>query len=281
MTTDFVGPWRRQHEGLTLTGWGSPPPTVLLIHGWGYDSRVWGKTFVSRLAAEMRVIAADWHLTGSDVCFAGIVGEIDKAAAMLDGADVVVAQREAAAAAVDLAIRGFTRGIVLLDQVADAVVEEVKEAEAELDESFPLQPIPDKDDYQDSLYRDSLAALSDFIAHPERGVDPLIEVTSRGFAQFVSADDVPLIRPIVEKFFHKEPPVLAVSEPHWVDRLREVPVPVLISWQHGASGYQEKALAARAPHGESVAVDMNMPLPWLESPEQIAAIIKRVLPKPT
>jgi hypothetical protein len=58
-------------------------------------------------------------------------------------------------------------------------------------------------------------------------------------------------------------------------------VPVLISWQHGASGYQEKALAARAPHGESVAVDMNMPLPWLESPEQIAAIIKRVLPKPT
>jgi pimeloyl-ACP methyl ester carboxylesterase len=263
-------PWRQEHAGIVLTHWGGPPPTVLLIHGYKFDSRVWG-SFAPRLAASgVHVVTIGWEVSSSPVRFADVVDEVRKAIPILDSVDVVVAEREGAAAAVDLALQGFTRGIILIGPIPDAIM---REAEGEFTTSSDNLPPADTSGEAD----EALAALSEFIEHPERGVELLIDVAIREYVKFVAPEDVPLIRPMVEKYFRIDQPVLAVSKPLWVDRLREVDIPVLVTWPRASMASQERAIAARAPHGEGRPIDMHIPMPWLESPEQIINLMRDFL----
>jgi hypothetical protein len=129
----------------------------------------------------------------------------------------------------------------------------------------------------DPLEAEFFSALGQVAEHPEAGVDRIIEVNTELYTPDVQhEEDAALIRPIVDRQFRTiaAQPVLELSEPYWVDQLCEVSVPVLVVTTGGVA----EVLAARAPRGEVVHLDTQLPMPWLQDRSQAIEIVKRLLP---
>lgn len=277
MVNEPAEPWLQEYEGLSMIHWGHrQAPVVLLIHGWGYDARVWG-SFATRLAADAHVIAVDWLASGSPPNLADEVRHVGKVTDVLPHADAVVAHGLGAAAAADLALRGFTHGLVLVVPYIDGPLPEWEIDITQLSDDSP----PESEKFQEYL-----SVFSSAVEDPDRsrGVERMISVlddmwpeVSEGLAE----EDANLGRLMYEKHlrttFQSSPPVR--SEPYWVDRLREVSVPVLVVWPWGSGGLVD-ALVARAPRGEWIDTSISIPLWTSEAKSRAMEIVARFLPNP-
>jgi pimeloyl-ACP methyl ester carboxylesterase len=201
-------PWREDVEGLRLTHWGSTGPTILLIHGYGYDARVWGG-FAPHLAVDTHVIAVEWDSQGAPLRWGDIFAQVRKVTSAVSSVDLVVAHAEGAAAAVNLALEGFCPALLQFSPVPDLWPPEDRR-----DHRIP-KDLPPADD---PLEAEFFSALGQVAEHPEAGVDRIIEVTTELYTPDVQyEEDAALIRPIVDRQFRTiaEQPVLELSEPYW------------------------------------------------------------------
>lgn len=87
MTAAFVE--RGEGHQLFVRDWGSGPPVVLMA-GWGMDSRVWGETMLMLNAAGLRTVAYDRRGHGRSTDWGGYGYDelADDLAAVLDGLDL-------------------------------------------------------------------------------------------------------------------------------------------------------------------------------------------------
>lgn len=187
--------------------------------------------------------------------------------------DVVAAAEDAAELAVGLALDGMANGIVLFQPTIDGIPEEMVPFDfSGLEERTRLfVPLVESVDEADAAeWRDLVAGV----------IDQFIGV-------HLSPQDAVLVRDVIsdhaEEFRHgiqrmvaahargEQPPARAPGE-RWIDRLRELDVPVsIVSARPGWKAAE--VLAARAPRGEAVLARGEDSIPWLADRDKAVAAL--------
>lgn len=268
----------QEHGRLTLTYLGDHPPTILLIHGYKFDSRVWSY-LTPPLGVDAQVVSLGWSLphTLRNPSWADVVAEIRAAADLLDDIDIIVAHGEGCAGAVDLALSKRPRALVLFDPAIDAHLPELTKSRPDLaalhDADLDIELEPEEYERFGPLLERAFNQPDD-----EWRIEPVAEALAAGIGQYMEDDDVEHLRPFLAGWYATAFQItdLRPAEPYWVERLRDVSVRVIVSggWP---GDRRARILAERAPQGEVVEMEVPIPLPWLANRSQAIDLVKRLL----
>jgi hypothetical protein len=248
-------------------------PNMLMISQRFADHRIWGD-IPARLSAQSEIVFYDLGET-ADPGSPQVLDEIrDLVPADRSGFDVVAGAEDAARPAVGTALAGLANGLVLFQPALDGVPEEL--------ESVDFSGLEEKT----RLYAPLLAAVGEPDAAKWR--DLVAEVVDQTSGAHLAPQDRALVQAVIADHAggiqHELQQAVAAraegrssrtrAEPGepWIDRLRELTVPVVIMSTKAGFPVAE-VLAARARRGEAVLSRGEAGLPWLEDRDKAAAVL--------
>jgi len=251
-------------------------PYTLLISPRLADRRIWGD-IPARLAGQSETVFCDRYPASA----AGLpvdLGIRKLLPADRSAFDVVAGAEDAARLAVGLVLDGLANGLVLFQPVLDAIPPELEPADLSgLEERARLSaPLVAAVDEPDPAAWESLVA----------------DVVDQAIGIHLTPNDAALVRDVISSHAGELQRELqdaiaarsrgqgrqapADAPGRWIDRLREVPVPVVILSTHQGFRVAE-VLAARAPHGHALLARGEAGIPWLEDRDKAVAILADVV----
>jgi alkylhydroperoxidase family enzyme len=194
------------------------------------------------------------------------------------GFDVVVGAENAARLAVDFSLTDAAHGLVLFQPELDGIPEEMTPVDfSGLEERTRLYAplLAAVGETDDAEWR---ALVAEVVEH---AIGSHLTPSDAALVQRVMSDHSARIRSEIQRAVMardqgQEPELPAAPGQRWIDRLRQVNVPVSIVSTRAAFGAAE-ALAARAPHGEAVCAHGEAGFPWLEDRDTAVAVLAAML----
>jgi hypothetical protein len=254
-------------------------PTILFISDFSVDRRVWAdiprlipQNFTTQFYEQK---SSTNIISGSDLANSGKLIPANGTFA------VAVSAGNGSSTAVALALRGQAEALLLIEPALDSIPAE-------------LMP-PDFSGLDDQMSR-----YTALVSAVEQGTDQgiwkqlMLDVARSTFPETLSSGDRQLLEAIVTDHAgdlydvmregvaainegRQWPPPPPAEEDRWVERLRDVIVPVAImSDQRQAQ--TARILAARAPHGRAVLADTPGWPVWLTNRRQTAELLTSLLP---
>src|SRR5215471_2319458 len=247
-------------------------PSTLLISQRFTDHRIWAD-IPARLSGHSRVSFYDLPAAAGS----GSAPVLDEIRALVPAGrgrfDVVAGAEDAAQLAVGLAYDGLAGGLVLFQPTMDGIPEE-------------LEPL-DFSGLEEQLrrYAPLLAAVNE--PDPAKWHGVIAEVVGEGIGEHLTPSDAALVQDVLSTHAGElqqelqrmvaahgrgEEPAVPAEGERWIDRLRQLSVPVVIMSTQRAWRPAE-VLAARAPHGEAVLAHGEIGMPWLEDKDATIAVL--------
>jgi hypothetical protein len=237
------------------------------------DRRLWND-FPARLGQPSEIVFAEL----SPAVGPGSPPALDEIRGLMPGGrtgfGVVVGAGDASGLAVEVALAGLASGVVLFHPALDGIPEELGPVDfSGLEE-------------QTRLYAPLLAAVGE--PDPVKWRHLVAEVVDQILGAHLTPQDRALIHHVMSdhagEIQHELQRAVAAHaqgqpprtppEPgdRWIDRLRQVTVPVTI--MSARPGFRvAEILAARAPHGEAILARGDAGMPWLEDRDKAAAAV--------
>jgi len=253
----------------------SPMPCTLMISQRFTDQRIWGD-IPDRIAPLSEIFFFEQREAGP-----GSPLPLDEIRQILPEGhrafDVVVGAEDAAGPAAGLALDGLANGLVLFQPTLDGMPEEL--------EPFNFSGLEDRA----NMYVPLVAAVNEPDAAKWQSV--VADVVEQAIGVHLNPQDAALVRDVTASHAGElqrdlqrlaaayargeEPAGPAPGEP-WIDRIRELRVPVsIVSTQ---AGFRiAEVLAARAPHGEAVLARGEGGIPWLEDRDKTVAVLAAMI----
>jgi hypothetical protein len=237
------------------------------------DHRIWGD-IPDRIADLSELIFYDQKRT-ADAGSSTALKEISQLLpADRSGFDVVAGAEDAAELAVELALAGAANGLVLFQPALDGIPEEMTPVDfSGLEERA-------------RLFAPLLAAADEADAAKWRAT--VADVIGQAIGVHLTPQDAALVRDVMsshaDEIRHElqralrahaqgqEPASPAQPGQRWIDRLRQLAIPVSIVSTRPAFRAAE-VLAARVPRGEAVLAGGEAGLPWLEDRDTAVAVL--------